>query len=183
MREEFYLEKLSDEDREFYKKTVDLLDKGQKKKAEAKLNEFLAEKKNFVPALNKMAVINIHKKKYSKAEKLLKEALKNDSDYAPSLTNLGSIAKAKGKIKRAKTLYKKAIETDKEYGPAYNNLGVIYKEEGNISKSVKYLKKARKKGSFNYEFNTQKAFYKKPGCLFLIFLAGLIIFVLYLILI
>lgn len=183
MKEEFYLDKLSEEEKNSYNKIVDLLDKGQKEPAEAKLDEFLAEREDFIPALNKQAVINIQQKKYDRAEKMLHQILAADPDYAPSLTNLGSIARAKGNIQKAKELYQKAVEIDQEYGPAYNNLGVIYKEEGNYSKSVKYLKKARKNGSFSYSFNPKKAFYKEPGCLFLIILAAVIVFVLYLILI
>jgi len=42
--------------------------------------------------------------------------------------------------------------------------------------------KARKKGSFNYDLNTGRAFYKDPGCLFVIFLAASLSFILYLLL-
>lgn len=183
MKENFYVNKLSDAERELYNESVDLLDKGQKKEAEKKLISFLEKKENFIPALNKMAVIRIHKKEYAKAEELLTQILEVDPKYAPAVTNLGSIAKAKKDLEKAKELYQKAVKIDEEYGPAYNNLGVIYREEGNYSKSVKYLKKARKNGSFSYSFNSDRAFYKEPSCLLLIFVAAIIIFVLYLILI
>ncbi|MFN2341210.1 MAG: tetratricopeptide repeat protein, partial [Halanaerobium sp.] len=137
---------------------------------------------NFVPALNKLAVIYVYQKKYSKAQSLLNQILQQDPEFAPAITNLGSIAKEMDNLKRAKELYQKALAVDEEYGPAYNNLGVIYREEGNYSESIKYLKKARKMGNFSYQLNADKPFYKDPGCLFVLFLTIALIFVLYLIL-
>jgi len=182
MKESYYKEQLAEEEKKAYQKCVDLVEKGQRKKAAQKLDEFLSGKPNFVPALNKIAVIYIYKKEYNKAQSLLNQILQQDPDFAPTITNLGSIAKEMGNLKRAKELYQRALKVDEEYGPAYNNLGVIYREEGDYSESIKYLKKARKKGSFSYHLNADKPFYKEPGCLFVIFLAAALIFVLYLIL-
>lgn len=182
MKESHYKEQLSEEKQKNYQKCVDLIDKGRRKKAEKLLQEFLDENPNFVPALNKMAVLKIYKKEFNSAKKLLNQILQQDPDFAPAITNLGSIAKEMGNIKRAKDLYQKAIAANEDYGPAYNNLGVVYREEGDYSKSVKYLKKARKRGSFSYQLNADKAFYKDPGCLFVIFLVIAVITVLYLLL-
>ena len=182
MKESYYKEQLAEEEQEAYQESVNLLEKGKRKKASQNLAEFLETKPNFVPALNKMAVIHIYQNEYKKAQSLLNQILKQDPDFAPAITNLGSIAKEMDNLKRAKELYQKAIKVNEEYGPAYNNLGVIYREEGNYSESVKYLKKARKKGSFNYDLNTGRAFYKDPGCLFVIFLAASLSFILYLLL-
>ena len=182
MEELDYKKQLTEAEEKTYQECVDLIKRGRRKKAAEKLNEFLEAKPNFVPALNKMAVIYVYQKEYSKAQSLLNQILKQDPDFAPAITNLGSIAKEMGNLARAKELYQKALAVDEEYGPAYNNLGVIYREEGNYSKSIKYLKKEKKKGSFSYELNADKPFYKDPGCLFVLFLAAVLIFVLYLIL-
>lgn len=182
MKESYYKEQLAEEEQKAYQKCVELIEKGKRKKAAQKLDEFLEKKPDFVPALNKMAVIKVYQKDYSKAQSLLNQILKKDPDFAPAITNLGSVAKEMGNSKRAKELYQKALEADEDYGPAYNNLGVIYREEGDYAQSVKYLKKARKKGSFSYNLNADKPFYRDPGCLFIIFLAAAVIFVIYLIL-
>ena len=182
MKEEKYLKKLNDKNKNLYQESVRLIEAGKKKEAKKKLSRLINREKPFIPAMNKMAVIYIYNNDYDKAQNLLNRILKRDSEFAPSVTNLGSIAKEKGNFTKAKELYKRALSIDKEYGPAYNNLGVIYKEEGNISKSVKYLKKARKNGSYSYQFNLDKPFYKDPGCLFVLFLMFVLIFVLYLIL-
>jgi len=182
MRESDYKKELTEKEEEIYQQSVELMEKGKREKAEKIITDFLAKKPNYIPALNKKAVIKIYQKEYGTARSLLNQILEKDPDYAPALTNLGSIAKEVGDLNRAKKLYQKAVKVDEEYGPAYNNLGVIYREEGNYSKSVKYLKKARKKGGFSYNFNTDKPFYKDPGCLFVLFLAAALIFVLYLIL-
>jgi tetratricopeptide (TPR) repeat protein len=182
MREETYKNQLEDENKKLYQECVNLMEKGRRKKAKKKLDHFLKEKPNFVPALNKKAVIHIYNKEFNQAQSLLNQILKQDPDFAPAITNLGSIAREMGNSKRAKELYQKAIKLDEEYGPAYNNLGVIYREEGNYSESIKYLKKARKKGSFSYDINADKPFYKDPGCLFVIFLVAALILILYLLL-
>ena len=182
MKESYYKEQLAEKEVNVYQECVNLMEKGRRKKAAKKLDEFLEAEPNFVPALNKKAVIHIYQKKYNKAQSLLNQILQQDPDFAPAITNLGSIAKEMGNLKRAKELYQKAIKANEEYGPAYNNLGVIYREEGDYSESVKYLKKARKKGSFSYDLNADKPFYKDPGCLFVLFLAAVLIFVLFLIL-
>ncbi|MFP4022046.1 MAG: tetratricopeptide repeat protein [Halanaerobium sp.] len=182
MRESDYKKELTEKELEIYQQAVDLMERGHRKKAKKILDDFLAEKPNFIPALNKKAVIKIYKKEFGEARSLLNQILEKDPDYAPALTNLGSIAKEVGDLNRAKKLYQKAVKVDEEYGPAYNNLGVIYREEGNYSKSVKYLKKARKKGGFSYHFNTDRPFYKDPGCLFVLFLALFLIIIIYFIL-
>ena len=182
MRESYYKKELTEKEEEMWQQSVELMEKGQRKKAEKTIDDFLAEKPNFIPALNKKAVIKIHQKEFGEARSLLNQILEKDPDYAPALTNLGSIAREVGDLNRAKKFYQKAVEVDEEYGPAYNNLGVIYREEGNYSKSVKYLKKARKKGGFSYHFKTDKPFYKDPGCLFVLFLALVLIIIIYFIL-
>ncbi|MEC9489468.1 MAG: tetratricopeptide repeat protein [Halanaerobiales bacterium] len=182
MKEAYYKKQLQEEEKKDYEECVELLERGSRKKAAKKLEEFLAENPNFAPALNKKAVIHIYRKEYNKAQSLLNQILEQDPDFAPAITNLGSIAKEMGNLNRAKKLYQKAIDINEEYGPAYNNLGVIYREEGNYSESIKYLKKARKKGSFSYHLNADKPFYKDPGCLFVIFLVVSLIMVLYLLL-
>ncbi len=182
MKESYYKEQLEEEDNKAYEECVALMERGKRKKAKKKLEEFLEDNPNFVPALNKKAVIYIYKKEFNEAQSLLNQILKQDPDFAPAITNLGSIAKEMGNITRAKELYKKAINVNEEYGPAYNNLGVIYIEEGDYSQSIKYLKKARKKGSFSYHLNADRPFYKDPGCLFVIFLVLALIFVIYLLL-
>jgi len=182
MKESEYKIDLSEEAEEKYDKIAELIDLGDFEEAEAFLEEFMAEHENFVPALNKLAVIYIYKNNLDRAEELLKDILELDNEYAPAVTNLGSLAKEKGKKQRAKKLYQKAIEINEEYGPAYNNLGVIYREEGNYSKSIKYLKKARKKGSMAYTASTDKPFYKEPGCIFMLVLAAAVIYMIYLIL-
>ncbi len=181
MKESDYKKKLKEEELKAYQKCVDLLEKGSRKKAAEKLDRFLDENPHFIPALNKKAVIHIYEKKYNKAQSILNQIVKKDPDFAPAVTNLGSIAKEMGNSARAKELYKKALDIDEEYGPAYNNLGVIYREEGDYAQSVKYLKKARKMGSISFQLNKDQPFYKDPGCLFVIFLALAVIFILFLI--
>ncbi|ADQ15780.1 tetratricopeptide repeat protein [Halanaerobium hydrogeniformans] len=171
MRESDYIKKLTEKELQQYQIIVDLIEKNNYKKAINKLEIFLDEKPDFVPALNKRAILHIYAKEYEKAENRLKEIIEIDRDFPPALTNLGSLAKKEGQKSRAKELYKKALDINPDYGPAYNNLGVIYREEGDYSQSVKYLKKARKKGSFNYKYDPDKAFYKDPGCIFILFLA------------
>lgn len=182
MREEVYKNQLEEENKKLYQNCVNLLEKGRRKKAKKQLEQFLEEKPNFVPALNKKAVILIYNKEFNQAQSLLNKILQQDPDFAPAITNLGSIAREMGNLKRAKELYQKAIKINEDYGPAYNNLGVIYREEGNYSESIKYLKKARKKGSFSYNINADKPFYKDPGCLFVIFLVITLILIIYFIL-
>lgn len=182
MREETYQEQLAEDRKEEYQECVDLMDRGRRKKAAQKLDQFLEKEPDFVPALNKRAVIYIYKKNFQEAQSLLNQIMQQDPDFAPAITNLGSIAREMGNLNRAKELYQKAIKINEDYGPAYNNLGVIYREEGNYSESIKYLKKARKKGSFSYHLNADKPFYKDPGCLFVIFLALTLIFIIYLLL-
>ena len=183
MKKSYYEEQLSEENQKLYQECVELIDRGKRKKAAQKLDNFLAENPDFLPALNKRAVIYIYRKEFKQAQSLLNQILNQDPDYAPAITNLGSIAREMGNLNRAKELYQKAIKVNDDYGPAYNNLGVIYREEGNYSKSVKYLKKARKRGSFSYHLNADKPFYKDPGCLFVIFLVVTLIIVLYFILV
>ena len=182
MKESNYENQLAEEEKKAYQECVNLLERGSRKKAAQKLDQFLEENPAFVPALNKKAVIHIYQKNYDQAQSLLNQILQQDPDFAPAITNLGSIAKEIGNSARAKELYKKALDIDEEYGPAYNNLGVIYREEGDYAQSVKYLKKARKKGSISFQLNADKPFYKDPGCLFVIFLVTALIFALYLIL-
>lgn len=182
MKESDYIKQLSEENKKVYQKSLDLMEKGRRKKAVENLDSLLENCPNFIPALNKKAVIYIHKKEINKAQSILRKILKSDSNYAPAITNLGSIAKEMENLERAKELYQKAIKVNDDYGPAYNNLGVIYREEGNYSKSVKYLKKAKKRGSFNYHLNADKPFYKNPGCLLVIFLIIVMTFILYLVL-
>lgn len=182
MKESYYKEQLSEEQENKYQECVDLIEAGKRKKAGKLLDDFLKEKTNFPPALNKMAVIYIYQKKFNEAQKLLTKILDLDPDYAPAITNLGSIAREMGNLERAKELYNQAIKANEDYGPAYNNLGVIYREEGNYSESVKYLKKARKKGSISYNLSNDKLFYKDPGCLFVVFLAVVLFIIIYIIL-
>lgn len=182
MKESDYLSELSEEQRKIYEASLQLIEAGRLKKAEKKLKSLLAEKINFIPALNKKAVIFIYRKKIKKAQRILNKILQKDPNYAPALTNLGSIAKELDNSQRAKNLYHKAVEIDEDYGPAYNNLGVIYREEGNYSESVKYLKKAKKKGSISYDLSSDKSLLKNPGCILLIFLAVIIFIILYFIL-
>ncbi len=183
MKELDYKKELSEEEDNKYQECLDLMEQGKRKKAKKKLNKFLEEKSNFPPALNKMAVIYIYQKEFKEAQKLLNKILAQDPNYAPAITNLGSIAREMGRLEKAKDLYYRAIEANEDYGPAYNNLGVIYREEGNYAESVKYLKKARKKGSISYKLSTDKAFYKEPGCLFVLFLAVVLLIILYIVLI
>ncbi len=182
MKESEYKIDLSDEAEEKYDKIAELIDLGDFEEAEGFLDDFMEEHEHFVPALNKLAVINIYKNNLDRAEDILRDILEKDSEYAPAVTNLGSLVKEKGNKERAKKLYQKALEIDEEYGPAYNNLGVIFREEGNYSKSIKYLKKARKKGSMAYTASTDKPFYKEPGCIFMFVLAAAVIYMIYLIL-
>jgi len=182
MKESYYKEQLSEKQKNEYQEALDLLEQGKRKKAAKKLNRLLEEKSNFPPALNKIAVINIYQNKLNEAQKVLNKILGQDPDYAPAITNLGSIAREMGNLERAKKLYHQAIEVNEDYGPAYNNLGVIYREEDNYAESVKYLKKARKKGSISYKLSTDKPFYKEPGCLFVAFLAVVLLIILYIIL-
>lgn len=181
MKESNYIEEMSEEQKSAYKECVKLMDQGKREKAAKKLNELLELKSDFPPFLNKKAVIYIYQKKFTEAQKLLNKILKKDPDYAPAITNLGSIAREMGELEKAKALYHQAIKVNEDYGPAYNNLGVIYKEENNYSESVKYLKKARKKGSISYKLNTDQAFYKDPGCLFVVFLAVILLLVIYIV--
>jgi len=181
MKPSEYKEQLEEKSKKRYEDIVELLETGRFEQAEAELDEFLDEYPDFIPAVNKLAVIKLYNDKLKQADDLLTDILEKDTEFAPAVTNLGSIAKKNGENEKAKKYYKKAIEIDEDYGPAYNNLGVIYREEDNYAKSVKYLKKARKKGGMSYNFNTDKAFYKDPGCLFIIFLAAALIFVIYLI--
>lgn len=183
MKESYYIKQLSEEQENEYQECVDLMEQGKRKKAAKQLNELLEKKSNFPPALNKIAVINIYQNKLNEAQKVLNKILEKDPDYAPAITNLGSIAREMGNLERAKKLYYQAIEVNEDYGPAYNNLGVIYREEGNYAESVKYLKKARKKGSISYKLSPDKPFYKDQGCLFVVFLAVVLIIVIYIILI
>ena len=171
MRETDYKQRLTEKELRKYQKTIDLIEKTNHQKAAEKLEKFLKENPDFVPALNKRAILHIYAEEFEKAEVKLRKIIEMDSDFAPALTNLGSLAKKKGEKSRAKELYKRAVEINPDYGPAYNNLGVIYREEGNYSQSVKYLKKARKKGSINYKYNPDEVFYKDPGCVFILFLA------------
>ncbi|MFW6000945.1 MAG: tetratricopeptide repeat protein [Halanaerobium sp.] len=181
MRESEYLSQLEEKDEEKYSEIVDLIETGRFENAEKELDNFFENNPNFVPALNKLAVIYLYRENYNRADKILKNILDLDREFAPALTNLGSLAREREELERAKKLYKKAIEINEDYGPAYNNLGVIYREEGNYTESVKYLKKARKKGSMTYNVNLNKPFYKDPGCLFVLFLAAVLIFVIFLV--
>ena len=183
MKESDYKKELSEEEEKKYQEAIDLIELGKRKKASQKLDQFLSEHPNFVPALNKKAVLYIYNKNFNEAQSLLNQVLKQDSNYAPAITNLGSIEKEMGNLDKAKKFYKKAIKINENYGAAYNNLGVIYREEGNYSKSVKYLKKARKKGGLSYDLSKNKPIYKNPGCLFMIFLILALIIILYLIII
>lgn len=173
MLEENYLDQVDKESQKKYKEASNFLDIGKLEEAEIAFNEILQEKE-FIPAINKLAVIEIYKDNLGNAQKIIEDVLEENPEYVPAITNLGSIEKKKGNLERAKLLYKKSIDLEPEYGNAYNNLGVIYREQGQYSKSVKYLKKARKKGSFSVKFD-DKPFYKNKGCLFIIVLVIIII--------
>lgn len=182
MKESHYKKQLPEEKQKLYDNCVDLIERGKIEEAAQELEKLLTYQDDFIPALNKKAVIKIYNKNFNKAKNILKLILDKDPEFAPAVTNLGSIAREMGDSKQAKELYQKALKIDEEYGPAYNNLGVIYREEGNYSESVKYLKKARQKGSISYKLNKDRSFYKDPGCIFTIFLFIVLIIVVYLIL-
>lgn len=173
MLEENYLDQVDEELQNKYKEASSLLDIGKFEEAEVVFNEILKEEK-LIPAVNKLAVIEIYKDNLENAKEIIEDILEENPEYVPAITNLGSIEKKKGNLERAKLLYKKSIDLEPEYGNAYNNLGVIYREQGQYSKSVKYLKKARKKGSFSVKFD-DKPFYKNKGCLFIIAIVVIII--------
>lgn len=176
MLEENYLNNIDEEIKNEYKEASDLLDVGKFEEARTKFNNILDEIEGFIPALNKIAVIEIYNNNLEEAEQILSKIIKEDPEYVPAITNFGSIEKKNGNLDKAEKLYERAIEIEPDYGNAYNNLGVIYREKGEYTKSVKYLKKARKRGSYSFKFD-DKPFYKKRGCLF--FVGIIIIVVLY----
>lgn len=176
MLEENYLKNIEKELKKEYKEASDLLDVGKFEEARTKFNYILDENEGFIPALNKVAVIEIYNNNLESAEEILLDILEEDPKYVPALTNLGSIEKKQGNLDKAEQLYEKAIEIEPEYGNAYNNLGVIYREKGKYTKSVRYLKKARKRGSYSFKFDDEPL-YKNKGCLF--FVGVIIIVILY----
>ena len=60
MKESFYESQLLEEKQKEYQESVELIDRGQRKKAAKKLDNLLAENPDFLPALNKKAVIFIY---------------------------------------------------------------------------------------------------------------------------
>lgn len=176
MLEKNYLKNIEKDIKKEYEEASDLLDVGKFEEARENFNSILDEIEGFIPALNKIAVIEIYNNNLEEAEQILSEILKEDPDYVPALTNLGSIEKKKGNLDKAEKLYEKAIEIEPEYGNAYNNLGVIYREKGKYTKSVRYLKKARKRGSYSFKFDDEPL-YKNKGCLF--FVGVIVIVILY----
>jgi len=177
MLEENYLNKLDEDIKKEFKKASNLLDVGEFNKAENEFKEILNEVEDFIPALNKLAVIEIYNDNLEQANELIDKILKKDPEYVAAITNLGSIYKKKGQIEKAKKLYEKAIDIEPDYGNAYNNLGVIYREQGEYKKSVKYLKKARKRGSYSFKID-DKPLYKNKGCVFFVVVIILIILLL-----
>ena len=164
MREKIYLEQASEEIAEKYEDGAEAVDIGKFEKAEKLLDEVLEKDPKFVPAYNKLGVIEFYRKDLNEAEKKLKKANEIDEEFPPTITNLGSLAKERGDLDKARELYEKAIKINPEYGPAHNNLGVVYREQGEFGKSVKQLKKARKLGSYAVKMK-DKPLYKSPGCL------------------
>ncbi|MFP4662517.1 MAG: tetratricopeptide repeat protein [Halanaerobiales bacterium] len=182
MKEEKYLQMLDEENENKYEEALDLLAKRDLDQSEKLLLEIRDHYPDFVPLYNKLGIINIHRKEYEEARQVLSQAIEKDNEYVPAITNLGSLMREMDNRERARELYKKAIEIDPEYGLAHNNLGVIYREEGNYVKSVKSLKKARKYGGYHVDMSSDKPFYKEPGCLFIISILFVVIFVLYILL-
>lgn len=174
MLEENYLKNLDENIKKEYKEASDLLDIGKFEESKKKFEEILDEVEDFIPILNKLAVIEIYNDNLDQANELIDKILEKDPEYVSAITNLGSIYKKKGEIEKAKKLYKKAIDLEPEYGNAYNNLGVIYREQGEYKKSVQYLKKARKRGSYSFKVD-DKPLYKNKGCVFFVVLVILII--------
>ena len=164
LRENDYLEEVSEEFKERYEEAVSDLEFGKFEEARESLEKLVAEKEEFAPAYNKLGVIFLYKKNLEKAEKWLKKGQEYDENFAPIVTNLGSLAKKREEIEKAEELYKKALEINDEYGPAHNNLGVVLREKGNFSDSVKHLKKAKKLGSYSVKISDEP-FYKRKGCL------------------
>lgn len=177
MLEENYLKNLDENIKKEYKEASDLLDIGKFGESKNKFEEILDEVEDFIPALNKLAVIEIYNDDLETANELIDKILEKDSEYAPAITNLGSIYKKNGEVEKAKKLYKKAIDLEPDYGNAYNNLGVIYREQGEYRKSVKFLKKARKRGSYSFKID-DKPLYKNKGCVFFAVVIILIILLL-----
>ena len=164
MLEKIYLEKASEEVVEKYEEGTEAVDIGEFEKAEKILHGVLEKDPEFVPAYNKLGVIEFYRKNFEKAEEKLKKAHEIDDEFPPTITNLGSLAREKGNEEKAKNLYEKAVKINPDYGPAHNNLGVVYREENNYGKAVKHLKKARKLGSYAVKMK-DTPLYKSPGCL------------------
>ncbi|SDM05878.1 tetratricopeptide repeat protein [Halarsenatibacter silvermanii] len=173
MRKEEHIDKTSEEIAKDYRRAEEMIKRGKTSKAEQILDKILAEDEKFVPALNKLAVIQIRAGRTDEGENLLERALNQDPDYPPALSNLGNLAKEAGELDRAEKLYRQALEINPEYGPAYNNLGVIKREGGEYKDSIKFLKKAQKRGTFSLKTDS-RPFYRDPGCLLPMILAGLI---------
>ena len=164
MLEKIYLEKATEEIVEKYEEGSEAVKVGEFEKAEDLLHEVIKKDPEFVPAYNKLGVIEFYRKNLAKAEEKLNKVNQIDDEFPPTITNLGSLAKEKGNKEKAKKMYEKAVKINPEYGPAHNNLGVVYREDNNYGKAVKHLKKARKLGSYAVKIK-DTPLYKSPGCL------------------
>ncbi|MFW5980462.1 MAG: tetratricopeptide repeat protein [Halanaerobiaceae bacterium] len=176
MKEEQYLNDTSEEIEEKYKDGNKALRRRNLEESEEIFIEIIEEDRNFAPAYNKLGVLYIFKEEYNEANTWLNKALRVDKNYTPAIMNMGNLMREQGQNRKAISYYEKAIDVDSDYGPAYNNLGVIYREEGNISKSIKYMKKARKKGGLRVKTDVNKPLYKEPGCITVVALVLIVIF-------
>lgn len=170
MKEATYLERAQEELRNKYLQAVGNMKGRAVEGAFAALEEIVEEEPGFVPAYNKLGVIEARRKRRDEADGWFRAALDIDDNFAPAYTNLGNIAHELGRQAQAIELYRMAIEVDEDYGVAYNNLGSVLRAEGRYGEAVPYLKKARRLKAYRAKavpFSDRSA---KSGCVFYVVL-------------
>ncbi|MFW5891434.1 MAG: tetratricopeptide repeat protein [Bacillota bacterium] len=179
MREKDFIENTTEEIEEKYKTALEAYKKGRFSESRKLLKEIIEQQDDFVPAYNKLGVINVHQENLQQAEDFFWEALEYESEYIPSLLNIGNLCQKRGEKRRAEQIYQEIIDLDDEYGPVHNNLAALYKSRGDLSKAVKHMKKARKYGGLSHKVENPGPIYKEPGVIGCFFVFVFLLLALY----
>lgn len=113
--------------------------------------------KNYVGALNNLAILYAEQKKYDKAEEYYLKAI--NKDHVKALYNLANLYRVQKKYDKAEEYYLSAI--DKNYVEALNNLANLYHVQKKYDKEEEYYIKAIEEGNVQAMANISMMYYEQ----------------------
>lgn len=126
--------------------------------ARSRFEEILAEKPDYIPAINKMGVLCIQADQPETAKAYFNRALSVNPDYAPALVNLGNLRSAAGDTAAAMALYQLAVEKDEDYYLSYYNMAVLHKQAGRFDEYMRCIRQYKR--CYKKYVSERKAIYK-----------------------